>query len=140
MTTEETERPFALVVADFMFAARIGSALTQEGRSFRVAGSLDQATDALRSEKPRLVLLELGANGFDRAERIRQWKSDPNVESRILAFGSHQSRELLQAARDAGADLAVSNGVLVSRFEAVLARAVKTDLPDEERLMTEEEE
>jgi DNA-binding NarL/FixJ family response regulator len=116
-------KPYALVAADFMFGARIASALEGQGWASTLVGSLGAALDAAKKRVPEVLIAELGANGWEKVEGIRQFKADAQTSGiPILAFGSHKSRSLLEEARAAGADLVVSNGVLVSQFDALLRR------------------
>jgi DNA-binding NarL/FixJ family response regulator len=130
----------ALILADFMFAARIVSALSQRGWTAGIVSSPIVVKVEIDASPPDLVIIELGAAAEPRIELIRQLReAEASKTIPVLAFGSHKARSVLQAARDAGASLVVSNGTLVSRFGEVLEKALQ---PAEvgERLMVEADE
>jgi DNA-binding NarL/FixJ family response regulator len=135
------ESPTAWVLADFMFAARISSALSQTGWTSRGVSHLDSLKADLLSSPPDLLIVELGNTPEPRIELIRQIREEKaSVGLPILAFGSHKARSVLQAARDAGASLVVSNGTLVSRFPEVIEKARQQMDKEESRLMVDEDD
>lgn len=133
--------PVALVIADFMFGARVQAALTQMGWTPKMAGTPQSAAEALSSGRVDLILLELGAGNPARLQLIRDLREGDGMKSQpVLAFGSHKAKAMLEEARDAGATLVVSNGTLVSRFKDVVEKAVSATIPEDERLLTEDDE
>ena len=145
MTLEDDLEPVpqgqtVLVMADFMFAARVQHALTQMGWTPRLVSTPEAALAALRETRPSLLMIELGAGIPARIDLLRALRADPaTADLPVLAFGSHKARTMLQEARDAGATLVVSNGSLVSRFEELVRRSLQTSLTNAERLVTEDD-
>ena len=145
MTTEgkalSAERPVALVVADFMFAARVQNALAEAGWASKTESAPESALETYKSFPPDLVLVELGAGNPARLQLIRDLRSAPGgAKTPLLAFGSHKAKAMLEEARVAGATMVVSNRTLVSRFRDVVKKAVSPDLKEEERMLTEDDE
>lgn len=140
-TESSSDQPVALVLADFMFGARVQAALAQLGWTPRMAGTPESALENLRQSRPQVALVELGAGNPARIEFIRNLRTRPEGEGLpILAFGSHKARAMLEEARDAGATMVVSNGTLVSRFQEVLQKSLDATLPEDERFLTEDDE
>ncbi|MBW3625714.1 MAG: hypothetical protein KY468_20155 [Armatimonadetes bacterium] len=137
---ESTESPVALVVADFMFGARVQAALHQMGWGSKIVGTPDAALASLRESRPRLALVELGAGNPSRIQLLRDVRALPEGRDLpLLAFGSHKAKPALEAARETGATMVVSNGTLVSRFRELVQKALEADLPEEERFITEDD-
>jgi DNA-binding NarL/FixJ family response regulator len=131
----------ALVLADFMFGARVQAALARMGWTPRLAGTPAAVMEALNSAPPALLLVELGAGNPARIGLIRDVRARPeHAALPLLAFGSHKARAALQEARDAGATMVVSNGSLVSRFPELVRKAAGAGLTEEERWVMDDEE
>jgi CheY-like chemotaxis protein len=136
-----SENPVALVLADFMFGARVQSALAQMGWTPVMTPNPGGALERIRDSPPLLLLVELGAGNPARIQFLRDLRALPEgAQLPVLAFGSHKAKPMLEEARAAGATLVVSNGTLVSRFPDVVQKACDAALPESERLLIDEEE
>lgn len=113
--------------SDLIFATRIGStagALGVPARPARSAEALDkrlrQVPDGKTNDPVSVVLVDM-----DLADQalafIRQCKAfDARIP--VIAFGSHVAVELLQAARDAGADQVMSRGSFTVQLPELLQK------------------
>ena len=119
-----------LVSPDLMAASRLAG-LARGRAEIHTLRSLD---DAIPDGPHDLVLLDLQAVTGDPAvlvPRIRELAAvpqppgdagDPGRRTRVVAFGPHVAKQLLEAARAAGADDVVSRGELLGGFAALVDR------------------
>ena len=76
--------------------------------------------DALESEQPETVLVDMHCDGISPEESIRAVKSlCPNA--RVVAFFSHVQTELMEQAKAAGADVVWPRSAFVQRLPELLA-------------------
>jgi two-component system KDP operon response regulator KdpE len=126
MTAPTERRPVILVVEDDPhLRAFLGTCLS--GQNWRVL-TADTATEGLasaRSEKPDLVLLDLGLPDLDGVEVVRRLRKRGDLPIIILSARNHE-RDITQAL-DAGADdyltKLFSTAELTARIRALLRRA-----------------
>ncbi|HYE79995.1 MAG TPA: hypothetical protein VEI97_18600 [bacterium] len=109
------------LVTDLFFVAKIEHPLQVLGLRPIFAKTDYEFLDALHSTHPPLAIIDLGAKGVDPIELIAQVRTNDDILGvPIIAFGSHQNTELMQAAEEAGADEVMPN----SRFAAHLPTIV----------------
>ena len=102
----------AALVSDLIFASRI----TGHGVPVRIARAADELDGA------DLVLIDLECpDAMDAIARCRE------QSSRIVAFGSHVRKDLLDAARAAGADEVLPRSAFVNRLREILTAAPSTE-------------
>jgi DNA-binding NarL/FixJ family response regulator len=93
------------------------------GLRARIADTAALAAAAM-DEPPALVVVDLHAAGIDVMSVIRMSKA---AGAAVLAFGRHTEPATLRAARDAGADAAVSRSQLVDELPELIARLIARD-------------
>ncbi len=117
-----TERTILVLNNDLLFKTKIQSVLNHEGyRSIWTTNEAD-AFSKLISDRPSLVILDLGLKEMDPIgfiERLKQTTDAPRVP--VLAYASHVDKEIWHKARDAGADKVVAR----SEFSASLPKLIK---------------
>jgi CheY-like chemotaxis protein len=75
--------------------------------------------------KPFLILMDLTTKMGDANAAIHSLKSDATLRHiRVIAYGDHQNEALLEAARQAGADVVTSNSAVASHLDAVVQQAL----------------
>jgi DNA-binding NarL/FixJ family response regulator len=75
--------------------------------------------------KPFLVVVDLTTKMGDANAAIRAIKTDASLKHiRIIAYGDHQNEALLEAARQAGADVVTSNSAVASHLNEVVQQAL----------------
>ena len=103
------------IVSDMIFATRITGTAEKVGAKCKVVSRRNALQDALESENPGTVLVDMNGDGISPEEAIRTVKSHcPNA--RVVAFFSHVQTELMERARAAGADDAWPRSVFVQRL------------------------
>ncbi len=108
------------IVSDLIFAARITGTADRVGVKCKIVKDPDTLQDALESENPGTVLVDMHCDGISPEEAIRTVKSHcPNA--RVVAFFSHVQTELMERARAAGADVAWPRSAFVQRLPELLA-------------------
>ncbi len=107
-------------ITDLFFQAKVGQSAQSAGVDLKIVSSLYKFLPELAS-KPSLILLDLNADGISASSLIAQIRArDPGV--RIVAYGSHVQSELLERARQAGADEILSRSQLSKDLLALLTR------------------
>ena len=107
------------IVSDMVFATRITGTAEKVGADCRIINDPSDLQDALESENPGTVLVDMNCDGISPEEAIRTVKSHcPNA--RVVAFFSHVQTELMELARAAGADDAWPRSAFVQRLPQLL--------------------
>ncbi len=108
------------IVSDMIFATRITGTADKVGAKCKIVKDPDTLQDALESENPGTVLVDMHCDGISPEEAIRTVKSHrPNA--RVVAFFSHVQSELMEQARAAGADDVWPRSAFVQRLPELLA-------------------
>ncbi len=108
------------IVSHLIFAARITGTADKVGAQCKIVKDPGTLQDALESEIPRTVLVDMNCDGISPEEAIRTVKSRcPNA--RVVAFFSHVQTELMEQARAAGADDVWPRSAFVQRLPELLA-------------------
>lgn len=113
-----------MLVDDMFFAARINSAASGCGRQIervKTAGQLD----ALVTDPPSLLIVDLNSDRLDPLEFIESFKSRPELNGvPIVGFVSHVQTDLIRQAKVSGCDYVLPR----SAFTQMLAEIVAGDL------------
>lgn len=108
------------IVSDMIFATRITGTAEKVGAKCKIIKDPGALHDALESENPGMVLVDMHCDGISPEESIRAVKSlCPNA--RVVAFFSHVQTELMEQAKAAGADVVWPRSAFVQRLPELLA-------------------
>jgi DNA-binding NarL/FixJ family response regulator len=113
------------LAADLVWASRIKATGEAVGVPCRPVRSLEMLEARLADAAPRALILDLEAPepALAMIARLRGPTATPADKSlRIVAFGPHVAKDLLQAARDAGADEVLPRGAFDHHLEDILVR------------------
>jgi CheY-like chemotaxis protein len=109
------------LVADLLFASRIRGVAALVGVPVATVSTPAALLNNVRTQRPRLILIDLDARVGDAAALIAELKADPELRTLlVVAFGSHLDREALQAARSAGADRVLARSAFVRELQPLL--------------------
>ncbi len=111
------------VVSDMIFATRITSTAAKVGAKCRTVNGLGALQNALESEDPTTVLVDMNCEGVSPVEAIRMVKSHC-PSARVVAFFSHVQTELMEQATEAGADDVWPRSAFVQRLPKVLEASI----------------
>ena len=107
------------IVSDMIFATRISGTAKKVGADCRIVKDPSALQEALESQNPATVLVDMNCDGISPEEAIRTVKSHcPNA--RVVAFFSHVQTELEEQARAAGADDVWPRSAFVQRLPQLL--------------------
>ncbi len=107
------------IVSDMIFATRITGTAEKVGAKCKIVKDAGALHDALESDEPGTVLVDMNCDGISPEEAIRTVKSHrPNA--RVVAFFSHVQSELMEQARAAGADDVWPRSAFVQRLGELL--------------------
>lgn len=116
--------------ADLIFATRIGHAAKDVGvpaRPARDTAMLDLRLQEIDDGKPNgpvqavLIDLDLGPAAMEMLEQVRSF--NPGIP--VVCFGAHVATELLEQAREHGADKVMPRGQFVAELPELLAHYAK---------------
>ena len=109
--------PIVVMVPDLLMRQQLVGGLEAGGFSVRGAATRARLERALEEIRPAAVLVELDGVGIDGAALVTELKADDRTAGiPVVGFCAHTRAELIQAARDAGADRVVSRGELTNRL------------------------
>ena len=108
-----------MLCEDLFFRAKIETTARAAGRNVTFCRQVCEVAEAAAGKTGALVLVDLGNRAGDPIAAIRDLQ---NVEPRptIVAYGSHQDRDGLIGARDAGADQVLARSTFSERLPALL--------------------
>ena len=115
-------RRLLLVATDLLLRSRVVETTRALGYDVAVAETAEAARDALRRDRPALLVLDLQASGLVWQEVVAAAKAAPGGPVPILAYGQHTKPSILRAARRAGCDLAVPRSQLVAELPQLIER------------------
>ncbi len=105
---------------DLIFATKLSSTASVVGATVTIARTLAALGEQLDGGEVRLVLVDLSAGGGDPLEAIALTRaSSPEVQ--IVAFGPHVEGDLMNAARQRGADTVLARSAFVRKLPDLLA-------------------
>lgn len=107
-----TDHSVIMLSGDLMFASRVKSAAQNAGLQFQLGGALPAGDLAA----VRYVILDLSTRG-GMSSAIAGQCAERCPNARLIAYGPHVHVEKLQAAREAGIGMVITNG----QFNAMLS-------------------
>ncbi len=114
------------IVSDLIFSSRIKGTAGKVGAKCKTVRSTCALSDALESETPETVLVDLQCDGISPEEAIRTVK-EHSPTTRVVAYCSHVQTDLMEQAKAAGADEVWPRSVFVQRLPELLAGNDATD-------------
>ena len=110
------------LTADLLFASRVKSTATAVGARVQLVRTADEMVRAATQESPALIVIDLDIRTLDPIELIKRLRADDQpVSAPILAYVSHVREDLIEAAREAGADQVMARGAFARNLAAILS-------------------
>jgi DNA-binding NarL/FixJ family response regulator len=109
------------VVTDLIFQSRITGTAAQAHVACRVVRDVQALESALVEQSAKLVLIDLSVESVGVKELVDSVRQHAPA-ARIVAFGSHVDREVLDAAAQAGADDVLPRSAFVRLLPALLSQ------------------
>lgn len=109
--------------ADLLWASKIKATADAVGVAARPVRTIEMLDARLADSEPRAILVDLDKPDVALAliARLRAPGADAkNLAVRIVAWGPHVEKELLQRARDAGADEVLTRGAMDHNLGEIL--------------------
>jgi DNA-binding NarL/FixJ family response regulator len=111
-------------VDDLLFSSKIRATAKQVGADVQFARTPEDILEQARRNRPSLVIFDLNSAKTDPVNTIAALKSDPEIGSaRTIGFASHVHVDLINAARQAGADEVLPRSAFAGRLADILAGA-----------------
>ena len=121
----------AILVDDMFLASKINSTAAERGRKIERVKTREQL-EALSTNPPALVIVDLNSDRQDPVDAIRYLKSNPDLRDvPIAAFVSHVQTDLIREAQAAGCDYVLARSaftqmlgeIVAGNFDALRARS-----------------
>jgi len=108
-------------VDDFLFRSKIRAVAKHVGVDVTFAQTPDEIVAQARALKPGLIILDLNSARADPVRTIAALKAEPNGAAiRTIGFASHVHVDLINAARDAGADDVLPRSAFAANLPDIL--------------------
>src|SRR4051812_9182367 len=115
-------------VDDLLFSSKIRATAKQAGVEVKFARSPEEIMSQVRELRPTLVIFDLNSGKTNPIEVIAQLRQDPETAGvRTLAFASHVHVDLIDAARQAGADTVMPRSAFAGRLADILLSGQSPD-------------
>lgn len=108
-------------VEDLLFRSRISEAAASLGIEARFPRSPKKLREALRAERPDLLVLDLNSQRFEPLALLGDLAADRELrEVPTLGYLSHVQKDLAVSAREAGCDRIVARSAFVGGLPEIL--------------------
>lgn len=108
-------------VDDLLFSSKIRATAKQVGADVQFARTPEEILTQARRIRPGLVIFDLNSAKTDPVNTIAALKADPDIAStRTIGFASHVHVDLINAARQAGADEVLPRSAFAGRLADIL--------------------
>jgi len=110
-----------MVCDDLIFTSRVTATARAKGLTVTPVRSAEDAVRRAREAPPACVIVDLHTAGTDVPALLAGLREVCPTMPRVVAYGSHVNKELLEAARDAGCDLVLPRSKFANGLESELA-------------------
>lgn len=108
-------------VDDFLFRSKIRAVAKHVGVEVRFAQTQEEILAQARALKPAVVILDLNSAKSDPVATIAALKADAGTAGvRTIAFASHVHVDLINSARNAGADQVLPRSAFATHLADIL--------------------
>ncbi len=116
-------------VDDLLFSSKIRGVARQLGVEVTFARTREDVVHQARTGKPSLVIVDLNSQKIDPFATIAALKAEPAATAtRVLAFVAHVRGDLVEAARQAGADEVLARSAFAASLPEILQSARRSDV------------
>lgn len=113
-----------VAVDDLLFSSKIRATAKAAGVEIMFARSPEEVLTQARTARPGLVIFDLNSGKTDPIATIAALKNDPALSGlRTLGFASHVHTDLIDAAREAGADQVLPRSAFAGNLAEILTSA-----------------
>jgi CheY-like chemotaxis protein len=114
------------IVEDLFFQKLIADCAIQEGERCLILKEEASVDEVLAREKPKLLLLDVGSSTVDIPSFIEKLKQNPNTRTLpMIVFGSSIRGDLMQDARELGADQVLPKAAFKQQLPEIIRRYQK---------------
>ena len=111
-------------VDDFLFRSKIRATAKHVNADVRFAQTPEEILSQARELKPTLIIVDLNSAKANPVATIAALKADPALTGmRAIGFASHVHIDLINAARNAGADEVLPRSAFAGNLADILASA-----------------
>ena len=114
------------IVEDFFFEKLIADCAVQEGEICLILKEETAVDEVLTRETPKVLLLDVGSSTVDIPSFIEKLKQNPNTRTiSLVVFGSSIRADLMQDARELGADQVLPKSAFKQQLPEIIRRYQK---------------
>jgi len=115
-------------VDDMFFASKIRAVAEHLGRPIRFLRSNEAVIEAVRTDAPALVIVDLHSQKVDAVELARSLKrNESSGQVSLIGFYSHVETALRQAAEEAGYDRVLPRSAFTNQLADILNGVVSSE-------------
>ena len=104
-------------IHDLMFSSKVNAAARGKPITWLPRGK--KVSEVALGEQPDLLLIDLGSPALDAVNNIRELKAG-GCKCTVIGYIDHTREDVIQAAREAGADQVMSKGEFARRLPELL--------------------
>jgi PleD family two-component response regulator len=120
-------RMVLVAVEDLLFSSKIRTTAKQAGVDVTFARTPAEIVDQARALRPPLVIFDLNCAKCAPIETISAIKRDPDLSTiRTIGFVSHVDTDVVNAARQAGADEVMARSAFAGSLAEILLAGAKS--------------
>ena len=110
-----------VAVDDLLFSSKIRTVAKQAGVDVTFARTSADILDRARADHPSLIIFDLNSGKTEPVETIAALKADASLANiPTLGFASHVHSDLINAARQAGADQVLARSAFAGNLAGIL--------------------
>jgi len=110
-----------IAVDDLLFSSKIRTAAKHAGAEIVFARTPAEILQQARALRPSAVIFDLNSERVDPIDTIRALKADAGLAGiAAIGFVSHVRADIIDAAREAGADEVMARSAFVTRLGEIL--------------------
>ena len=114
------------IVEDSFFQKLIEKSARQEGERCLILKEEDEVETALRKEIPKVILMDVGVSSIDMPSLIEKLKQNSATRAiALVVFGSSIRGDLMQDARELGADQVLHKASFKQQLPEIIRRYQK---------------
>ena len=108
-----------LLSSDLSVSSAATGAAARAGATLKTAFDIATLKTHVRTDSPRLVILDLGTPQIDPARLVPELREIADANLRVMAFGPHVHEQKLAAARAAGCDEVLTRGQFHANLDQI---------------------
>ena len=103
------------LTSNLMFRSKLDAMLAANQLVSKRIKAVEDISRLIADSAPSIAVIDLATSTTDPVKVVRALRDDHHLDIPILCFGSHMKTELMEQAREAGANKVVANSAMSGR-------------------------